>query len=560
MATNLTPDVLQWLAANPRGGAFNGYFYSPQGGYEIGNADIGTTTAPVTGWNRAVLPAGARSIGTTPQGVAAYDLPEDTQHEAFGLDGAFTHNWTGKRSTPLLRDLAIFAALATGVGAAGSALTAGAAAGAGTGAGAAAAGAGGQTLTPALMESMIGTPGYGASSAGLGGGAAAGSAAAGLQYGGGEAVAEGLAGGGAAEGTTAARLASGGIDAAAAAADPLAGSAGLSAGQSTAYNLLSPWVGTNTAAQIVNGSSGSIIGSVLNGLGNGASGVLSSLVKAVGPAIAMKVLAGEVPPPTADPALAAAIQGQLDLAKGAEARATANDDYWKANFAPRLLANMDTATALSKQLQDFNLGLAKKYDDRYWNTTARFQDQFYKDVDAYNTEDNRERIAGEAIGDVRRGFSTARAIAGRDLARMGINPTSGRYTGALKQLALDEALAGAAAGTQARRAAEDKGMSLKATAAGMNANLPGVAGSYANSAGTAADIASRGIGTAANAWGANNAGFNATLGLASGAYTALGGLGAGLTRDAWQANTINSNQRNQIIGAGLGMLSSNWGR
>jgi hypothetical protein len=108
----LTPDVLQWLAANPRGGAFNGYFYSPQGGYEIGNADIGTTTAPVTGWNRAVLPAGARSIGTTPQGVAAYNLPEDTQHEAFGLDGAFTHNWTGQRSTPLLRDLAIFAALA----------------------------------------------------------------------------------------------------------------------------------------------------------------------------------------------------------------------------------------------------------------------------------------------------------------------------------------------------------------------------------------------------------------------------------------------------------------
>ncbi|HRG71538.1 MAG TPA: hypothetical protein PLH95_07855, partial [Thauera aminoaromatica] len=99
MATNLTPDVLQWLAANPRGGAFNGYFYSPQGGYEIGNADIGTTTAPVTGWNRAVLPAGARSIGTTPQGVAAYDLPEDTQHEAFGLDGAYTHNWTGQRST-----------------------------------------------------------------------------------------------------------------------------------------------------------------------------------------------------------------------------------------------------------------------------------------------------------------------------------------------------------------------------------------------------------------------------------------------------------------------------
>jgi len=556
----LTPDVLQWLAANPRGGAFNGYFYSPQGGYEIGNADIGTTTAPVTGWNRAVLPAGARSIGTTPQGVAAYNLPEDTQHEAFGLDGAFTHNWTGQRSTPLLRDLAIFAALATGVGAAGSALTAGAAAGAGTGAGAAAAGAGGQTLTPALMESMIGTPGYGASSAGLGGGAAAASGAADL-LGGADAAAEGLAGGPGSEvATTAAQQAAqGGIDSASRAVLNSASGygPGMTGAQTGLFDTLSPWIGNEAAASVAGGSSGSLIGRVISGLGSGAADVVGNLVRSVGPAIAMKVLAGEVQPPTQDPALAAAIQGQLDLARTAESRAQANDDYWKANFAPRLLENMDTATALSKQLQDFNLGLAKKYDDRYWNTTARFQDQFYKDVDAYNTEDNRERIAGEAIGDVRRGFSTARAIAGRDLARMGINPASGRYTGALRQLALDEALAGAAAGTQARRAAEDKGLQLKLTAAGMNANLPGATNAAGNAAGNAANIASQGIGTAANAWGANNAGYNSTLGLAQGAYGALGGLGSSLTNSAWQAQTANTNQRNQIIGAGLGML---WGR
>ena len=219
---------------------------------------------------------------------------------------------------------------------------------------------------------------------------------------------------------------------------------------------------------------------------------------------------------------------------------------------------MDTATALSKQLQDFNLGLAKKYDDRYWNTTAKYQDSFYRDVDRYNSDAERERIAGEAIGDVRRGFSNARAIAGRDLARMGINPGSGRYAGQLKQLALDEALAGAAAGTQSRRAAEDKGLQLKLTAAGMNNNLPGATSSAASGAGNAAGIASQGIGTAANAWGANNAGYNSTMGLASGAYGALGGLGAGLTNAAWQASTANTNQRNQIIGAGLGML--NFGR
>ena len=560
MATNLTPDVLQWLAANPRGGAFNGYFYSPQGGYEIGNADIGTTTAPVTGWNRAVLPAGARSIGTTPQGVAAYDLPEDTQHEAFGLDGAYTHNWTGQRSTPLLRDLAIFAAMATGVNAAGAALTAGAAGGGAAGGAAAGTGGGVAPLSRAdLLTALAPTDtALAAGGAGLEAGTAA--LAGGIPTGGGMAT-DALVGeaGQEAAASAAQQAAQGGIDSASRAILNSAGGygPGMTGAQTGLFDTLSPWIGNEAAASVAGGSSGGLIGRVISGLGSGAADVVGNLVRSVGPAIAMKVLAGEVQPPTQDPALAAAIQGQLDLARTAESRAQANDDYWKANFAPRLLENMDTATALSKQLQDFNLGLAKKYDDRYWNTTARFQDQFYRDVDQYNTEDNRERIAGEAIGDVRRGFSTARAIAGRDLARMGINPASGRYTGALRQLALDEALAGAAAGTQSRRAAEDKGMQLKLTAAGLNANLPGATGSAAAGAGNAAGIASQGIGTAANAWGANNAGYNSTLGLAQGAYGALGGLGSSLTNSAWQAQTANTNQRNQIIGAGLGML---WGR
>lgn len=536
MATALTPDILAALKqANGQGFFRDGYYWYPSitgmgSGGDAGDFSPGT----VTGWSRTRANAPG-DIGDTP----------DWEQFDPGT-GQFVNNWRGKGSTPILRDLAIFAALATGVGAAGSALTAGAAAGAGAGAGAA------TQLNPALIESMVGTPGYGASSAGLGGGAA-GIASAGIETGG-AGAAEGLVGSAGQE------AAATGIDSASRAV--LNGATGYGPGMTGAQtgliDTLSPWIGPEAAASVANSGAGDMIGRVISGLGSGAGNMLSSLVQSVGPAIAMKVLAGEVAPPTADPALAAAIQGQLDLAKSAEARATANDDYWKANFAPRLLENMDTATALSKQLQDFNLGLAKKYDDRYWNTTARFQDQFYKDVDAYNSDAERERIAGEAIGDVRRGFSTARAIAGRDLARMGINPGSGRYAGQLKQLALDEALAGAAAGTQSRRAAEDKGLQLKLTAAGMNANLPGATSSAATGAGNAAGIASQGIGTAANAWGANNAGYNGTMQLAQGAYGALGGLGAGLTNAAWQAQTANTNQRNQIIGAGLGML--NFGR
>lgn len=547
MATALTPDILAALKqANGQGFFRDGYYWYPSitgmgSGGDAGDFSPGT----VTGWSRTRANAPG-DIGDTP----------DWEQFDPGT-GEFVNNWRGKGSTPILRDLAIFAALATGVGAAGGALTAGAAAGgAGAGAGAAGAAAGGSVAPLSMADITAALAPTNASLAAGGAGLEAGAAA--LASGGiatgGAGAAEGLVGSAGQE------AAATGIDSASRAVlnSATGYGPGMTGAQTGLIDTLSPWIGPEAAASVANSGAGDMIGRVISGLGSGAGNMLSSLVQSVGPAIAMKVLAGEVAPPTADPALAAAIQGQLDLARSAEARATANDDYWKANFAPRLLENMDTATALSKQLQDFNLGLAQKYDDRYWNTTAKYQDAFYRDVDRYNSDAEREKIAGEAIGDVRRGFSTARAIAGRDLARMGINPGSGRYAGQLKQLALDEALAGSAAGTQARRAAEDKGLGLKMTAAGMNANLPGATNAAGNSAGNAAGVASQGIGTAANAWGANNAGYNSTMGLASGAYQALGGVGMGLTNNAWQAGRDNTNQRNQIIGAGLGML--NWGR
>lgn len=550
MATALTPEVLAALKqANGQGFFRDGYYWHPSD-----TANRASYVSPESGsWD-----PGAVTVWSRTRGDRMEDIADDAEFESFDANtGQFTNTYRGKRGNSLLKDLAIFAALATGVGAAGTALTAGAAAaGAGAGAGAAGAAAGGSVAPLTMADITAAMAPANASLAAGGAGLEAGAAAlasGGIATGGAGAV-EGLAGGSASE------AAATGIDSASRAVlnSATGYGPGMTGAQTGLFDTLAPWIGNDAAASLAGGSTGNVIGKVLQGLGSGAADVVGSLVKSVGPAIAMKVLAGEVPPPTADPALAAAIQGQLDLAKSSEARATANDEYWKSTFAPRLLANMDTATALSKELQTFELGRAKRLDDRYWNTTARFQDQFYKDVDRYNTDEERERIAGEAIGDVRRGFSTARAIAGRDLARMGINPGSGRYAGQLKQLALDEALAGAAAGTQSRRAAEDKGLQLKLTAAGMNTNLPGATGAAANSAGSAAGIASQGIGAAANAWGANNAGYNSTMQLAQGAYGALGGLGAGLTNAAWNAATANTNQRNQIIGAGLGML--NWGR
>lgn len=541
----LSPDILRRILAGEQF-TQDGYTYRRYSPYEaqyVPGAEGGGAAIPEDSW--------------MPQRV------KDGKIEHFDRSGNYSTTTDDGYSKWGLRDLAKAAAIVGGGYLVGTALAGVGSAGAAAGTGAAAAPGSLAPLSMADLTTALAPTNASLAAGGAGLEAGTAALAGGIPTGGGLG-ADVLAGeaGQDVVASTAQQAAQGGIDSASRAVLNSASGygPGMTGAQTGLFDTLAPWIGNEAAASVAGSSSGGLIGKVISGLGSGAADVVGNLVKSVGPALAMKVLAGEVKPPTQDPALAAAINGQLEIAKSAESRANANDEYWKSTFAPRILANMDQSLAMSKELQDFELGRAKRLDDRYWNTTARFQDQFYKDVDQYNTEQNRERIAGEAIGDVRRGFSNARAIAGRDLARMGINPASGRYAGQLKQLALDEALAGAAAGTQSRRAAEDKGMQLKLTAAGLNANLPGAAGAAATGAGNAANVASQGINTASGAWGTNNAGYIGAMNAASGSYAALGGLGASLTRDAWQANTINTNQRNQIIGAGLGMLSSNWGR
>lgn len=265
-----------------------------------------------------------------------------------------------------------------------------------------------------------------------------------------------------------------------------------------------------------------------------------------------------VPAAQADPALAAAIAGQTGVAQSAEARAAAGDAYWRENFAPRLLSQMDQQILLGKELQDFNLGLARKYDRRYWDTTARFQDQFYDDVDRFNSEDTRRELAGKAMGDVRQGFSAARAIAARDLTRRGVNPGDGKFAGLIGRMATDEALASASAANTTRQQARERGLQLKATAAGLGGNLTSASAGYGGAAGAASQIGMSGVLGAQTGFNANESNYRGALGLASGAYGALGGIGSGLTQLNFQSGRDNAMGWNKLIGMGLGMIP--WGK
>ena len=501
-----------------------------------------------------MLPAGARSIGTTPQ-----VWPRTTCRRTLSTRRLA---WTGRLRTtglasdpPLLRDLAIFAAMATGVNAAGAALTAGAAGG----------GAAGGRL-PAPEEASPSVARRPADRArphrhGVGGrrrwpeaGTAA--LAGGIPTGGGMAT-DALVGeaGQEAAASAAQQAAQGGIDSAS--RDPEQRQR-----LRARHDRRADWAVRHAGAldrQRRGGiggrrSSGGLIGRVISGLGSGAADVVGNLVRSVGPAIAMKVLAGEVQPPTQDPALAAAIQGQLDLARTAESRAQANDDYWKANFAPAAAGEHGHRHRAVQAAA----GLQPRVGEEIRRPLLEHHRALPGPVlQGRRPVQHRSRTASASPARpsaTRRGFSTARAIAGRDLARMGINPASGRYTGALRQLALDEALAsrGGHAGTARRRG--QGACSSEATAAGMNANLPGATNAAGNAAGNAANIASQ-VSAPRRTPGARTTPVQLHAWPRAGRWRARR-LGLSLTNSAWQAQTANTNQRNQIIGAGLGML---WG-
>ena len=54
------------------------------------------------------------------------------------------------------------------------------------------------------------------------------------------------------------------------------------------------------------------------------------------------------------------------------------------------------------------------------------QDTIVNDAKTFNTQDKQDELAGMAMADVNQGFSSAREQSGRAMARMGVNPSSGR--------------------------------------------------------------------------------------------------------------------------------------
>jgi hypothetical protein len=209
-------------------------------------------------------------------------------------------------------------------------------------------------------------------------------------------------------------------------------------------------------------------------------------------------------------------QEQLDLAK-AQTDATyrqmaLTEDYynWARQQAAleneRGLEQWNYLKGLSTEAND----RSRRLDQRYWDTTAKQEDEFYRLVDQYSTPAEADRMAGRGIANVEGQLDSARGAYTRGLTARGWNPNSAAMQSSLADIELEGALAKASAATMAYEAAKREGLNLRATAAGLGGNLMGASGNYLGQSGdlSGSALAAGGTGFRAGnqAWAGQNTG------------------------------------------------------
>jgi hypothetical protein len=150
---------------------------------------------------------------------------------------------------------------------------------------------------------------------------------------------------------------------------------------------------------------------------------------------------------------------------------------WRTNVWPQMKeqamkqeARADEQFALDREIQGLQIDTTKKALAEYETYGKPMRESIYKAAQEYDTEANRERIATEAIGDVKSAFN----IQAQDLERRnqsyGINPTSGRSGSMANTTGVMQAATEASAATRARNAAEQLGWAKKMDAIGLTQN------------------------------------------------------------------------------------------
>lgn len=451
-----------------------------------------------------------------------------------------------------------------------AALAGGAALGSWMSGGTAAAGGGAGALNPALIESAVGTAGYGASSAGLGGVTAGGAAAGGaLGAGAGSPVAAMNAAnltGTAGLGETVGAAVANGVPAATGAINPAliesavgtAGYGASSAGAGNALSLAQGGLGVTSAHRSIYDAVVSATGSpqLANLAAQGGSG-LQQAWSSMSPLQRMQLgnsLGGLLASSASGSGASTSTAGQrgagdlqMDIARqlqglGAAELGTARTR--QATFDPqfqqiieRALASQSTNDARSQQAWDEYTNYYMPAGRRMAQTAANF-----------DSPQRRALEAEGAVAGVNQQFDAQRQAQQRALGRTGSSMTANRALTLDAASRFANAKAAATADRAARRDVENTGIALTRDVANFGNQTAGLGLNAANVGLRAGNTAA---GTAATRQNTYNASLSPTFNALQGAYGAAGGAG----------NTYNgvanvNLQRNAQDNAGLAGLGS----
>lgn len=184
---------------------------------------------------------------------------------------------------------------------------------------------------------------------------------------------------------------------------------------------------------------------------------------------------------------------------------------------------------------------ADSQEDRGWMVGRRgvlsgLQDRLVSDADKFNVEQRSDSLARQAGADASIAIANARSSSGRELARRGIMPGTGRSDDTA--LVLGEAALKAGSMNTARRAARQEGYALTDRATNALAGYPAMG---MQATGLGSNVLSGGMNAVAGGLNASNMGASMAMGGLNAANAGLAGMNSGFGSAASTAGQMGTN-------------------
>jgi len=187
----------------------------------------------------------------------------------------------------------------------------------------------------------------------------------------------------------------------------------------------------------------------------------------------------------------------------------------------RIVASAEAMQPLQQEQMRFGLdanrtAFEQSQADRQYALERRgqltgLQDQMIGEARDFNAENRGAELAAQAGADVEQAFANQRQASGRAMARMGINPNSGRSSAMDAEMSMAQATAKAGIQGGARQAARAEGRALTDRASNALSGYPAMGMS---TTGSGAQFAANGIGLANSAAAGRTAGYGMAGGMA----------------------------------------------